>query len=214
MSVVRGPEQAYVLATTDSKNERFSVTIWLILEARAWKIQAFTINMSTLGRLDGARMLEVARTEEKSGHEFNAWIFYNAAAQLSDRGPNVQMGSAQAMSAERAKAKPPSEIAGSPPWYWKDGQSAFKVMNVGAFSIAGKVYLSIDHEVPAPTSDEDMEQSNKDLIAYFKRLRPEYAGIFAGLLVRAHQQGTGRGYATVDDGSGRNEANKGVDAKK
>jgi hypothetical protein len=106
----------------------------------------------------------------------------------------------QPISEEYSKAKRPAEMAGTPPWYWKNERTTFKIMQVGSLGIAGKLYVVIDHEVPSMTSNEEMERANRDLIAHFKRRFPEYADIFAGLLARAHEQNTGKGYGTVDEG--------------
>ena len=200
MKVTSTPEQAYVLATANSHNERLAITIWLVPEERIWKIQAFSIYVSSLGRQDATHILELARSQQALGHDLNALLLHFAAAAISDRGPLLQIGTVQPISAEYFKAKRPHEMAGTPPWYWKNERATFKIMQIGSLGIAGKIYVVIDHEVPAKTTNEEMERVNRDLIAHFKRLFPEYADIFAGLLARAHEQGTGKGHGTVDEG--------------
>ena len=197
--VTSTPEQAYVLATGNSHNERLAVTIWLVPEAQVWKVQAFSIYVSSLGRRDAAQILELARKQQALGHDLNALLLHFAAGAISDRGPLLQIGTAQPISEEFSKAKRPPEMEGTPPWSWKDERATFKIMQVGSLGIAGKIYVVIDHEVPPRTTSEEMERANRGLIAHFKRRFPEYADVFAGLLARAHEQGTGRGYGTGDE---------------
>jgi len=203
VKVASAPEQAYVLATANSQNERLAITIWLVPEEQVWKIQAFSIYVSSLGRRDAAQILELAKNQQVLGHDLNSLLLHFAAAAISDRGPLLQIGTAQPISEEYSKARRPPEMVGTPPWYWKNERATFKIMQVGSLGIAGKIYVVIDHEVPPKTSNEEMERTNRDLIAHFKRRFPEYADVFAGLLARAHEQGTGKGYGTVDEGPKR-----------
>ena len=73
-----------------------------------------------------------------------------------------------------------------------------KVMNVGPVAIGGKIYVAITHEVSPWQSDQQVDGWNKNLINYFKHRFPEYSGVFAGLVVRAKERGTNRGFGTVD----------------
>jgi len=198
VKVTSTPEQAYVLASATAQNESLAVTIWLVPENGEWKTKAFSIYVASHGRQDPAHTFELARTQQALGHDLNALLLYYAAAAISDRGPLLQIGTLQPFSAEYSKAKRPPEMAGTPPWSWKSDRGTFKIMQVGSLGIAGKLYVVIDHEVPAKTSNEEMDRVNRDLIAHFKRLFPEYTDVFGGLLARAHEQGTGNGYNTVD----------------
>ena len=200
VKVTSTPEQAYVLASANSQNESLAVTIWLVPEDRVWKIQAFSMYVSSLGRRDASHILELARTQQSLGHDLNALLLYFAASAISDRGPLLELGTVQPIAAEYSKAKRPVVMAGPSPWYWKNEHGTFKIMQIGSLGIAGKMYVVIDHEVPAKTSNEEMVRVNRGLLAHFKNLFPEYADIFAGLLVRAHEQGTDKVYGTVDAG--------------
>jgi hypothetical protein len=204
VKVASTPEQAYVLASANSQNERLAITIWSVPEEGVWKIQAFSIYTSSLGRQDAAHILELARTQQGLSHNLNALLLYFAAAAISDRGPLLQLGTVQPILTEYSKANRPPEMAGTPPWYWKNDQKVFKILQIGSLGIAGKIYIVIDHEVPPKTSNEEMEHVNRDLLAHFKRVFPEHADIFAGLLARAHEQGTDKGYSTVDAGPRQN----------
>jgi len=201
VKVTSTPEQAYVLATAEAKNEKLAITIWLVPEAREWKVQAFSIYDSTLGRRESAQLLELARKQTSLSHDLNAWLLYFAAAATVDRGPFLQLGSQQARSDAYFQAKRPVEMSGTAPWDWKHERETFKILRVGGLGIAGKMYVVLDHVVPPRTSREEMERVNRALIAHFKQRHPEYSEVFAGLLARAHEQGTNNGFGTVDEGA-------------
>jgi len=193
------PEQAFVAATASAPNDRVAVSLWLVPENGEWKVRMFSIDPATVGRKDAGQIFEWAKAQESAGHAFNAWVLYAAAGRLASRGPFLLTESAHAISEAVAGKKPPSGLDVRPPWEWKDDGTTFKVLGIQYLGGAGKINLAIDHEVPAGTGDEAMDRANKALIAYFKRRYPEYSDVFAGLLVRAHAQGTGKGFATFDE---------------
>jgi hypothetical protein len=72
-------------------------------------------------------------------------------------------------------------------------------MNVGPIAIAGKMYILIVHQVSPWQSDAQVDGWNKELLSYFKRRFPEYSDVFSGLVARAIEQGTSRGFGTVEE---------------
>ena len=75
----------------------------------------------------------------------------------------------------------------------------YKVLSVGPIAIAGKIYVVIVHEVSPWQSDNQVDGWNKELLKYFKSRFPEYSDVFAGLVARAVEQGSNRGYGTVEE---------------
>ena len=57
----------------------------------------------------------------------------------------------------------------------------------------------IAHEVPQIQTDGQVDRWNKELLAYFKSHFPEYSDVFAGIVIRAHERGTNRGFGTVEE---------------
>ena len=50
-------------------------------------------------------------------------------------------------------------------------------------------------------SNEEVDGWNKQLLTYFKHRFPEYTDTFAGVVARATERGSNRGFGTVDDAS-------------
>jgi len=193
------PEQAHVLLSADTINNKLAFAVWLVPEQGEWKVQSFRLNVSTLADKDSLQLWELARAQQARQHSFNAALLYAAAAQTADRGPNFQLGIAQSISEEMSKLTVPAEIKGQPPFFWKSSEARYKVASVGPIAVAGKIYVSIVHEVSPWQSNEQVDGWNRELLTYFKHRFPEYSDVFAGLVARATERGTSRGYGTVEE---------------
>jgi hypothetical protein len=193
------PEQAHVLLSADTVNNKLAIAIWLVPEPNGWKVQNFRVNVSTLGDKDSTQLWELARAQQALKHTFNAALLYAAAAQTANRGPSFQLGIAQSISDEMSRLSVPDEIKGQPPFLWENGETTYKVATVGPMAIGGKIYVVITHEVSPWQSNEQVDGWNKELLSYFKRRFPEYSDVFAGLVARATERGSNRGYGTVEE---------------
>jgi hypothetical protein len=193
------PEQAHILLSADTRNNKMAFVVWLVPEQNEWKVQSFWANVSTLADKDSAQLWEMARAQQAREHNFNATLLYAAAAQIAARGPDFQLGITQSISNEMSKLAVPVDIKGQPPFFWKNGETTYKVMNVGPIAVGGKIYVVIVHEVSPWQSNDEVDGWNKKLLAYFKRRYPEYSDIFAGLVARATERGSHRGYGTVEE---------------
>lgn len=193
------PEQAHVLLSADTINNKLAVVVWLVPEEGEWKVQSFRLNVSTLADKDSLQLWELARAQQARQHSFNAALLYAAAAQTAERGPNFQLGITQSISDEMSKLTVPAEIQGQPPFFWKSGETTYKVASVGPIAVGGRIYIIIVHEVSPWQSNEQVDGWNKELLSYFKRRFPEYSDVFAGLVARATERGSNRGYGTVEE---------------
>ena len=199
LAAKRVPQQAHVAISADARNNRMAFVVWLVPEQGNWKVQSFWANLSTLADKDSMQLWELARTQQARGHNFNAALLLASAKQLANRGPNFQLGITQSISTEMSKLTFPTDIQGQPPFLWKTGETTYKVTNVGPIAVGGKIYVVITHEVSPWQSNEQVDGWNKELLTYFKGQFPEYSDVFAGLVARATERGSGRGYGTVEE---------------
>jgi hypothetical protein len=93
----------------------------------------------------------------------------------------------------------PREIQKPPPFSWREGEKSWKILSVGPIAVGGKIYVTISHEVSRIQTESEVDGWNKDLLSYFKNRFPEYSDVFSGVVVRAHERGTNRGYGTVEE---------------
>ena len=200
VSVAARPgEQGHVLLSADFVNGQFAFHAWLVPGDGKWKVQAFWLGASTLGGYDAEKVWAWARSEGEKKHRFNASVLYATALQLANRGNYLQLGLSNAISKDVVSSSPPPQIAGPPPYAWKEGKSVYTILNIGPTAIAGKLYLIIDHQAAPWTSDSEVDGWNKNLRTYFKRTFPEYSDVFSSVIVRAHERGTARGFGTVEE---------------
>lgn len=192
-------EQAHVLLAADARNNQLVFTLWLVPERETWKIQSFWVNVATLADKGSEQLWELGHAEKQKGHFFNAALLYAAAAQACNRGPNFQLGLAQAITDEVSHLSVPAEIQGQPPFTWKAADVTFSVLNVGPIAVGGMIYVMIQHEASPWTNDSQAEALNRKLLAYFKSRFPEYSDVFAGIVARVHERGGNRGYGTVEE---------------
>lgn len=193
------PEQGHVILSAETRNNKLVFSVWLVPEQDSWKVQSFWINVATLADKDSKDLWQLGREQAAKGHNFNTALLYAAAGQVANRGPNFQLGITQSISEALSKLNVPSEIQGQPPFSWKNGQVTYKVMNVGPIAIAGKMYLIIVHQVSPWQSDAQVDGWNKELLSFFKQRFPEYSDVFSGLVARAIEQGSTRGFGTVEE---------------
>jgi hypothetical protein len=199
LTVADIPEQAYAEFSAKTRNNEFAIIIWLISQQSQWKVQGFWINAATLGDKGPEQLLDWARLESTHSHDFNAALLLAAAAATANRGPNFRMGISNSIATEMSRMPAPHDLEGQPPFLWKSADTTFKVLNVGPIAIGGKVYVTLTHEVSPWQSDSQADGWNKSLITDFKQRFPEYSGVFAGVVARAMERGSNRGYGTVDE---------------
>src|ERR1035438_738156 len=162
------PEQAYAALSAEGVNNHLVFTVWLVPEKDAWKVQSFSLNVSSLADNGTMQLLDLARHEQARNHNFNAALLYAAAQATADRGPNFQMGITQSISEDMSKFVTPPDISGEPPFVWKNGGITYKVLNIGPIAVGGKIYVIINHEVSPWQTDEQVDNWNKDLIKFSK----------------------------------------------
>jgi hypothetical protein len=70
---------------------------------------------------------------------------------------------------------------------------------VGPIAVGGKIYVILVHEVSPWQSNDQVDGWNKLLLGFVKQRFPEYSDMFAGLVARAVERGSNRGYGTVEE---------------
>jgi hypothetical protein len=194
-----GPAEAHVIVETQTVNNTVVFVVWLIVEQGSWRVQYVHFATAEMVGKSAGDLQKTAQAENHAGHDFNAFILYAAALQLTDRGPFFQLGIRPEIESALGSLKRPGLLDGQPPFSWKFGTSTFRVLNVGPIGVGGKIYLVVDQEVESWVDDKEVDKKNRELITAFGGAYPEYRDAFAGLVVRAHERGGSRGFGTVDD---------------
>ncbi len=194
-----GPAQAHVILEAQTFNNTWAFIIWLLPEQGSWHVQYFQATITAMVGKTAEDLQHMAETERQISHNFNAYILYATAMQLSGRGPYLQLGIQPEIEKGFKDLQPPRDLQGHPPFIWQFGQSSFKVLNVGPIGVGGEIYLQIDHELEPWGSDKEADKRNHELISAFAGAHPEYKDVFSGLVVRAHERGGTRVFGTVSE---------------
>src|SRR5262245_2960290 len=197
VSAKPGTEQAHAVVDAQTRNNGFTVTLWLVVNDQNWRGEFFNMNASSMVGKTAQDIWQLARAEQNSKHLFNAAVLYATANQLASRGQNFQLGIDPEIKKEMSRLQVPRELQGNPPFAWKLGNDSFKIVNVGPIGVGGKIYLTITQEIAPWGADQDADQQNRVLIMEFIRSVPEYSNVFEGLVVGASEAGGHRVYRTV-----------------
>lgn len=198
MSALSLPEQAHVLLSSESRNNRWAADVWLIPEGNHWSVHGFWMGIVTLGNLDSQALQAMGRAERSRGHTFNAALLLAAAMETAYRGPYFQLGISESISKDLKALDFPAEVKGRPPFAWNDGQSSFRILQCGPMAIGGKLYVSLGYELPSWKGIPEAEAMNKRLIHYFQRRFPEYRAVFSGVIARGYDLAGHHNYGTVE----------------
>jgi hypothetical protein len=150
LEVKPGPWQAHVLISSATKNNGWSLTLWMAPDGQDWRVRLFHIGISSVVGITPEAMLARAREERDSGHAFNAAMLYTSIRAIIDRGPAFQLGLDQVVRGDMANLRLPPELAGKPPFTWDMQGVVYKVSQVSTIGVEGK--LGLTFSLPQTTS--------------------------------------------------------------
>jgi hypothetical protein len=199
MSVAPALEQGYTLFLADARQNALAFVVWLVRDRTGWKVNGFAANASTLAGRNAQQLWQLGRSEHEQAHDFNATLLYAAVLQIAQRGPDFSLGFFPQVAGELAVIPKPKQISGNPPFTFEDHGRSFRVRDIGPTDVGGRLYLGLAQEIEPWKSPKFPERRNRELISLIKREFPEYATVFAGILVQALEQGTGRTAVTLEE---------------
>jgi len=194
---IPGTKQAHVVVTAQSRNNSWDYTLWLVPEADGWRVRYFHIGMSGVVGHSTADMLQMARTERDTGHQFNAAMLYAGVQGTLDRGPMFQLGSQQAFDSDMQKFVAPPELQGNAPYMWTLGGRRWKVAHVTILGAGGKLGLLFELPQDKWRGDDIADQSNHQFLDSFMRAHRDYSRVFGFLAARATKPDNSGGFGTV-----------------
>ncbi len=200
VTVTPAARQAHLLIDVAGAGNTWTFVVWLIGD-RYWEVQNVYLGMTRMIGRSAADLWHAARAQAKRRHGFNAALLYAAADSLAERGPDLELGFRPEMRREIARLKPPRALQGKPTPTWHLGNKIYTILAVGPVGIQGRLYLMVNWQAAPWHDDKEIEARNRELYAGFARVFPEYAEIFAGLIVSAVETGGDRGYRSFYDAS-------------
>ena len=191
-------KQGHVIIRAAGRNNDWVFVLWLTSEGD-WRVHYFHFTTMSIVGKSAQDFWALARAEQSVGHRFNAALLYMTAAQLAYRGPNLQLGILPEIQKETAALERPQLLQGQVPFTWQLGGESFRILGLGPIGVGGKIYLIITQELSPWPQGSGADLKNRQLISEVKRAIPEYAAVFAGLVIAAQEKDGNRGFRTVDD---------------
>jgi hypothetical protein len=133
------PLQAHVIVEGKARNASWDFVIWVTEDQAGWGVFRFDEVQATILDKSQQHIWGMAREQQGRGHDFNAFVLFHAALQLTDRGPAFQLGIQNAIQKDLASMSPPPHLSGKPPFIWTAGDRAFRILNVGPTGV-GKTF--------------------------------------------------------------------------
>jgi hypothetical protein len=195
------PEQFHVEQYAGTRNNDWSVTVWLVPDPGGWRVRGFFVGMRTAGGRSTRQLLIEARRQRAAGHGLNAAMLYIGVQALISRGHEFRMGIAPELESDLRTFQRPAEIAGEPPFHWRLGGRDFTISRLEIVGIGSKLHLVIYHSDPAWDGVDfaRAELINRAVIDGFRRAHPEYVESFGGVAARLLRQDGEGGFGTAYD---------------
>ena len=188
------PLQAHLLIEGGTIGDSYTFVHWLIHASEGWQVQNLYLGMSAMTGRSAADLWHMARAEAGRHHNFNAALLYAAANNLAERGNDFELGFRPEMQAEIGRLKPPAALQGTNALTWHLGGKSYRILAVGPVGAREKLYLMVNWQTTSWQSDQEAEARNRTLMTDFARAFPEYADVFAGVILSEVERETGRGY--------------------
>jgi hypothetical protein len=185
--------QAHLLIEGDIAGNNFTFVLWLIHD-QDWQVQNIYLGMTAMIGKSAADLWRMGRQQNQRHHSFDAALLYGAADNLAERGPDLELAIRPQLRAEMAKLEPPRALQGKTTLTWHLGDRTYTILAVGPVGIRQKLYLMINWQTTSWKDDQEVEARSKRLMTDFARVFPEYADVFAGVIMSAVEKESGRGY--------------------
>jgi hypothetical protein len=185
--------QAHLLIEGDIAGNSFTFVLWLIHD-QDWQVQNIYLGMTGMIGKSAADLWRMGRQQNERHHSFDAALLYGAADNLAERGPDFELALRPQLRAEMAKLKPPRALQGKTTLTWHLGDKTYTILAVGPVGVRQKLYLMINWQTTNWQNDQEVEARSKRLMTDFARVFPEYAEVFAGVIMSAVEKESSRGY--------------------
>ena len=189
---------AHVIIEGKADNNSINFVVSLISEQVHWRVQYVHYALVAIAGRSARDLQRMAIAQDEKHHIFNTFILYTAAFQLTDRGPNLELGIRPEIQRAVMAIQSPPDLRGRAPYIWTYARSTFKILTLEPVGIDGKLYLRLDQEIEPWKDGKQADRRNRALIRGFTGAHPEYRDVFAGLIVRAHERGGSREFKTIE----------------
>jgi hypothetical protein len=181
------PRQFHVEVAAHTANNDWSMFIWLIPEGDGLKVLSFSFNTSAISGRTSEDFLRLAREQNARGHTYNTAFLFQAAEELSSRGPNAMPFWKPELDKEVKAIIPPKDFTGQPPFLWHVGNQIFALRNGGVMGVGGNLYLVFDRRLENWGDNASADADNRAFVDAAVKAYPEFGESFQGIVARAYK---------------------------
>ena len=191
------PQQFHIEVTAKSRNNEWSVFVFLAPEQSAWRVLSLEMHVAGLSGRSSQDLNRLALEQKGRGHALNANLLMKAALAAADRGPNVRtIWKQDLQNALKTQGAPP-ELSGEAPYSWTlDGRTT-RIASLGVIGIGGDLDLLIYRLADEWSGNAAADADSRALIESLVKAHPELRESFPAIIVRALKPDQSGGWATA-----------------
>ena len=191
------PQQVHVEVTARSRNNEWSVFVFLAPEQSAWRVLSFEMHVAGISGRSSQDLNRLAIEQKGRGHGLNATLLMKAALAATDRGPNARtIWRLDLQNALKALATPP-ELSGEAPYPWTFDGRTYRIGTLGVIGLGGDLDLLIYRLADEWSGNTAADADSRVLIEALVKAHPELRESFPAIIVRALKPDQSGGWATT-----------------
>jgi hypothetical protein len=191
------PQQFHVEVTARSRNNLWSVFVFLAPQPAGWRVLSFEMHVAGISGRSSQDLRKLALEQTSRGHALNATLLMKAAISSADRGPNVKSIWKQDLESALKKLETPPELSGEPPYPWTFDGRTYLVGSLGVVGIGGNLDLMIYRFTEVWPGAAAVDAESRGMIEALIKAHPELKETFPAIVVRALKPDQTGGWATA-----------------
>lgn len=191
------PEQYHVEVTARSRNNEWSVFVFLTPEGSAWKVQAFELHVAGISGRSSRELNKLALEQKGRGHDLSAFLLMKAAVSTADRGASARPVWKQELESALSALPAPPEMAGEAPYAWTFDGRTYRIGTLGVVGIGPNLVLMIYRFADTWSGNAAADTESRAMIEALVKAHPELKESFPAIVVRALKPDQSGGWATA-----------------
>ena len=186
VAISDAPRQAHVILEGEGGGMRWGFSLWLRQKESRWEVWGFNFINITMGGRDAQAMWTEAKAARARDQHMLAAMLYRGAKTLARRGDYFILPIHGQIEAEIRAYDANLLQVGPLAALWEDGAVAYGFAEAGiAQNTDGTLRAVFTRYMSVWPSAAAVEAENRVMIRSFLKAFPEFAGVFAGVEVRA-----------------------------
>jgi hypothetical protein len=190
------PRQAHIEVTAKSRNNEWSVFVFLAPSPTEWRVLGFEMHLAGISGRSSTELQRLALEQKARGHGLNATLLMKAAASAADRGANAKPVWKLSLDAALKGLETPPEMSGEAPYLWSLDDRSYSIASLGVVGVGGNLVLMVYRLTDAWPGVAAVDADSRALIGSLTKAHPELKESFPAIIVRTLKPDRSGGWAT------------------